>query len=53
MDQVIAWNDCFCFKIKESDLKKPSEEFITSLLLSYLKEFDYNIEKIKTVCYCK
>lgn len=45
----MAWNDFFSYKIKESDFKKPTEEFVTNALLAYLKEFDYDVLKIQNV----
>lgn len=48
-EQIRAWNDCFSFKIKDMDLKKPTEEFLTGALLSYLAELDYNITKIQSL----
>lgn len=46
MNQLMAWNDCFSYKLKECELKNPTEILVTSLLLSYLKEFNYDTSNI-------
>lgn len=44
-----AWNDTFTVKYKDAEIRKPTEEYITNLLLSYLTELDYDVGKISSL----
>lgn len=39
---VEEWNQIFSFKIKESDLAKPTETFVFNALINYLKMFNFD-----------
>ncbi|XP_055906010.1 uncharacterized protein LOC129941413 [Eupeodes corollae] len=39
---VEEWNQIFSFKIKETDLAKPTETFVFNALINYLKMFNFD-----------
>lgn len=48
--EVIAeWNSIIPFKIKETDLVKPTEQFLFQALLNYIKMMNMSIKKFANV----
>lgn len=48
-DFVLEWNKVFQFKISESCLLKPTEQFLFDALKNYLENKNINVEKIMDV----
>lgn len=46
---IDSWNKFFQFKLKDSDLLKPTEEMLIEALESYIKKINIDIYQIKNV----